>query len=293
MSEVVRAGGGVILRRRSGSLETLLVHRPKYDDLTFPKGKALVGERDEDTALREIEEETGLPCELGPELVSTSYIDPQGRPKRVRYWLVRADGAKGGFEPDDEIDRIEWVDVPTAERSLTYERDRAVLDAATGLAEPLYLVRHAKAGSRQHWRGDDDLRPLTTKGHRQAEGIAAAFTGRPLTAVLSSPTMRCVQTVEPLARERGLDVELVDWLSVGVPVSTVRERIGGSPGPAILCSHGEVIPDVVRGFEEAGAPVEGPLAWKKGSTWILERDDGFPTCARYEPPPRDRAPHDG
>src|SRR5262249_55413614 len=199
VSDVVRASGGVILRRRKGALETVLVHRPKYDDLTFPKGKARDGEPDEDTALREIEEETGLRCELGPELVSTSYVDPQGRPKRVRYWLARAGGAPSAFEPDDEVDHVEWFDVTAAERRRTDERDRAVLDAATGLGEPVYLVRHAKAGSREQWRADDDLRPLTTKGWRQAEGLVEAFADRPLASILSSPAVRCVQTVEPLA----------------------------------------------------------------------------------------------
>lgn len=293
MSNVVRASGGVILRRREGALETVLVHRPKYDDLTFPKGKARDGEPDEDTALREIEEETGLRCELGPELVSTSYVDPQGRPKRVRYWLARSGGAPSAFEPDDEVDHVEWFDVAAAERRLTYDRDRAVLDAATGLAEPVYLVRHAKAGSREQWRADDDLRPLTTKGWRQAEGIAAAFADRPLASILSSPAVRCVQTVEPLARSLGLAIEQVEWLAVDAAVPTAREKIRGLPGPAVLSTHGELIPGVLERFAEAGAPVEGPFVWKKGSTWVLERGDGFPSRARYEPPPRDRVPRGG
>jgi 8-oxo-(d)GTP phosphatase len=291
VSGVVRAAGGVLLRRRKGALETLLVHRPKYDDLTFPKGKALDGEPDEDTALREVEEETGVRCDLGPELVATSYIDPQGRPKRVRYWLMRADGAAPAFEPDDEIDRVTWVDVTEAPNVLSYDRDRDVLDAAAALTEPVYLVRHAKAGSRLHWDGDDVLRPLSTKGRRQAEGLADAFADRPLAAILSSPTVRCVETVEPLARRHGLDVETVDWLAVGAPAEVTREAVLGLGGPAVLCSHGEVIPPVVQHVVDGGTPHDGPLAWRKGSTWVLERDDGFPSKLRYEPPPRDRAPH--
>ena len=111
VSVVVRAAGGVIFRRRGGTLETLLVHRPKYDDLTFPKGKAIDGETDQETALREVAEETGLRCALGPELVPTRYTDPQGRPKEVRYWLLRADGSESAFVPDDEIDRVLWLGV--------------------------------------------------------------------------------------------------------------------------------------------------------------------------------------
>jgi 8-oxo-(d)GTP phosphatase len=286
VSGVVRASGGVLLRRRDGALQTLLVHRPRYDDLTFPKGKALEGEPDERTALREVIEETGLRCELGPELVSTSYRDPQGQPKRVRYWLMKPDGRRSRFEPFDEIDRVTWVDVADAPKALTYARDREVLDAASALAEPLYLVRHATAGSRRQRPGDDDRRPLTTKGLRQAEGISAAFAHRPVAAVLSSPAARCVDTVEPIARSHDLDVRTVDWLRVGTPPSVLREAILGLGGPAVLCTHG------VRTLAEEGTPFEGPLAWKKGSTWVLERDDGFPSRIRYEPPPRDRAPHD-
>ena len=290
MSGVVRAAGGVLLRRRKGALETLLVHRPKYDDLTFPKGKALEGEPDEDTAVREVLEETGIRCRRGPELASTSYTDPQGRPKRVRYWLMRPDGAVPRFEPDDEIDRVAWVDVVQVPEVLTYDRDREVLDAAAALTEPVYLVRHAKAGSREHWEGDDALRPLSTKGRRQADGLAEAFARRPLVAVVSSPTVRCVETVEPIARSHGLAVRTVDWLAVGAPTEVTREEILGLAGPAVVCSHGEVIPPVVRHVVDAGIPSEGPLSWKKGSTWVLERDAGFPSMARYEPPPRDRAP---
>lgn len=293
MSDVVRAAGGVILRRRDGALETLLVHRPKYDDLTFPKGKAYDREPDEETALREVGEETGIHGALGPELVPTSYIDAQGRPKVVRYWLIRPDGNEPAFEPDHEIDRVMWVPISDAERSLSYDRDRAVLNAATALTEPLYLVRHAKAWSREHWPQDDDLRPLTTKGVRQAEGIAAAFAEARVAQILSSPTARCIRTVQPLARTLGLEVHTVDWLGVGARSSVIAASVRALPGPAVLCSHREVIPTLVRGFADEGMAIDGPDAWKKGSTWVIERATGTPSRARYVPPPRDRAPRDG
>src|SRR5262249_57398152 len=141
--------------------------RQKYDDRACRGGTGLSQEADQDPALREVEEETGVRGEVGPELVSSSYVDPQGRPKQVRYWLIRPDGLASAFEPDHEIDRILWLDVGDASKSLSYERDRAVLDAATGLAEPLFLIRHAKAWAKEQWRHGDDLRPLTTKGSRQ------------------------------------------------------------------------------------------------------------------------------
>jgi len=115
------------------------------------------------------------------------------------------------------------------------------------------------------------------------------FAERPLAAILSSPTVRCVRTVEPLARQRGLEVRTVEWLPPDTPASVARAAVRSQPGPAVLCSHREVIPDLVRGLADEGMPLEGPPAWKKGSTWAIERDEGFPSRGRYVPPPRDRA----
>jgi 8-oxo-dGTP pyrophosphatase MutT (NUDIX family) len=123
---MIRAAGGVVMRRRCGDVEVLLVHRPRYDDWTFPKGKAHRREPDSECALREVEEETRLHCELGRELPSTAYVDGRGRPKRVRYWLMSsADEAA----PANEVDAVRWVGRVEAARLLTYDRDRAVLAA--------------------------------------------------------------------------------------------------------------------------------------------------------------------
>lgn len=123
----IRAAGGVVLRRGNGETEVLLVHRPKYDDWTFPKGKALSGESDEDCALREVEEETGLRCALDAELPGTAYDDSQGRPKVVRYWVMRP--LAGAFEPHEEVDEVRWLPLADAVDALSYERDRTVVRA--------------------------------------------------------------------------------------------------------------------------------------------------------------------
>jgi 8-oxo-dGTP diphosphatase len=125
---MIRAAGGVVVRDEDGVREVVLVHRPKYDDWTLPKGKALPGESDEDCALREVEEEAGLRCELGPELESSSYEASAGRPKVVRYWLMQPVG--GRVRPAYEVDDARWVTFDDAEQSLTYERDRKVLRSA-------------------------------------------------------------------------------------------------------------------------------------------------------------------
>lgn len=124
---VVRAAGGIPVRTGTHGLEVLVVHRAKYDDWTFPKGKCEPDESDERCALREVSEETGLRCVLGPELPSTFYRDGRGRPKRVRYW--RLDVVGGELEFDYEVDEARWVSLARARELLSYERDLAVLAA--------------------------------------------------------------------------------------------------------------------------------------------------------------------
>jgi 8-oxo-dGTP pyrophosphatase MutT (NUDIX family) len=126
--ERVRAAGGVVVRDRDGVREVVVVHRPKYDDWTLPKGKAEAGESYEDCALREVEEETGLVCELVEELESSTYVDSSGRQKLVRYWLMRP--VSGRLRPTREVDRARWVSVAAAEEQLTYPRDVVVLRSA-------------------------------------------------------------------------------------------------------------------------------------------------------------------
>jgi 8-oxo-dGTP diphosphatase len=124
----VRAAGGVVWRRRQdGVLEVLLVHRPRYEDWTFPKGKVKEREREEEAARREVEEETGLRCEVGPELATTRYSDSKLRPKTVRYWAMTPHS--GSFEPHEEVDEVRWLPPCEAARRLGYNRDLEVLSS--------------------------------------------------------------------------------------------------------------------------------------------------------------------
>ena len=127
VSDVVRAAGGLVVRENSRGAEVLVVHRVQYDDWTFPKGKLEPGESDEECAVREVEEETGLRCELGDELPSTSYTDGLGRAKRVRYWRMQAVAGKLAFV--HEVDDARWLMIDEAASTLTYPRDVTLLDA--------------------------------------------------------------------------------------------------------------------------------------------------------------------
>ena len=120
----VKASGGVVWRPApDGGQELVVVHRPRYDDWSLPKGKLDSGESWEDAALREVEEEVGLRCRLGPELPPVSYRDHKGRAKVVRYWLMEPDGGESSFEPNDEVDEMRWIDPATAEALLSYPHD--------------------------------------------------------------------------------------------------------------------------------------------------------------------------
>jgi 8-oxo-dGTP pyrophosphatase MutT (NUDIX family) len=127
-SEAVRAAGGVVWRPDATGIEVVVIHRPRYDDWSLPKGKLHPGEDDEAAALREVEEETGLRCELGPELPSTRYRDPRGRPKVVRFWAMRPLGGSLAPSPP-ETDEARWLPLAEAAALLTHEHEREVLAA--------------------------------------------------------------------------------------------------------------------------------------------------------------------
>lgn len=279
MKTEVRAGGGVVRRRGRRGPELALVHRPRYDDWTFPKGKAEDGESDEDNADREVREETGFHCERGPEVAAVEYLDHLGRSKTVRYWLMYPAG--GAFTPNAEVDQLRWVGPRHAMGLLTYEHDRRVLVAALSFDRPVFLVRHAKAGDRDAWVEDDVLRPLSKRGRAQAEALVAMFRNQPIDHIVSSPYVRCVQTVRPLGIDRSVPVEEHDALAEGARTEEALALVRSRGGAVVLCSHGDVIPATVLALAELGVTMTDPPAWKKGSVWKLDRDGGLFTSASY------------
>lgn len=264
----VRAAGAVLRRVGPTGMEVLLVHRPRYDDWTFPKGKALDGESDEENALREVEEESGYRGTLGVGLPSSSYRDSRGRQKLVRYWTMRPES--GSFRPGREVDEVRWLTEDEAARTLTYERDREVLAA---VPPPLLVVRHAWAGDSSEWKGDDALRPLDERGRRQAEAVVGLVEPFRIERIVSSPFVRCVQAVEPLARARGLEVETADELAEGEGHEVVSRYLQDLAGEAaVVCGHGPEL-----------EPLFGKV--KKGGTVVVEPGNaGLLDLGRLPPP---------
>lgn len=288
---LILASGGVVLRpaddTRAG-FQVLVVHRPRYDDWSLPKGKDEPGEAPEAAAVREVWEEAGQQARIISPLGESSYQTLAG-PKLVRWFAMRALG-RNQFEPNGEVDRIVWVEPEEAARLLNYSRDRDLVTNVDGPAllstGTLFLVRHAAAGDRSTWTDDDRLRPLTTKGEAQAEGLARLLSDRGVERIISSPYLRCTHTVEPLAHKLGLEIEIDDSLAEGSGGKPVRRLVRDLAGTnAVLCSHGDVIPELLDWMVRRGMELSSPFDCKKGSTWEVEVTAGEFTAARYLPPP--------
>jgi 8-oxo-dGTP diphosphatase len=284
--EVVLAAGAVLWRGGPAGPEIALVHRPRYDDWSFPKGKLDDGEHVLRGVVREVVEETGVTPRLGRRLPTQFYLVGD-RPKRVDYWVATpAAGPDGptGFVPDDEVDRMEWLPITEAGRRLTYERDVDLLhEAAAGplLTTPLIILRHSPAGAKSEWRDLDVLRPLDDRGRIQARelaGLLAPFcaTGhRGSVRLMSSATARCVETLLPYA--------LLERTSVTTECAfTVAENDGPQRAvarifevvtageQAIVCTHGEIVPVLLGGLcARFGLRTPDEPALPKGGFWVL------------------------
>ena len=244
----VRAAGAVVLRKG----RVLLVHRPAYDDWSFPKGKLDRGETAVAAAVREVEEETGLRVRLGVPLSRQSY--PNGaRTKVVDYWVGRVVGDHdvSRYLVNAEIDRVAWVKIDRAGERLTYSRDRHTLAEAlrTGKAtRALVVLRHGQARARKSWRRDDRLRPLMVLGKTQARGVVPLLEAYAVSRILTSSSTRCLDTVRPYAELSGWPLTPTDGLceedATAASVLKVVDDLVDSGEDAVLCTHRPVLPSV-------------------------------------------------
>jgi 8-oxo-dGTP diphosphatase len=278
---VVRAAGAVLWRVADGSsaVEVALVHRPRYDDWSLPKGKLDAGEHPLVAGCREVVEETGVQPAIGPRLPTVSYqvAGADGPvPKTVDYWAMRAISDGRDFEPNHEVDAIRWLPLAEARELLTYQHDRPVLDAFAGLPPvtgTILLIRHARAGSRKKWSGDDNLRPLDRRGRLQAAQLALALPCFRPTRILAADRLRCVQTVRPLADALGLPIEVEHVFSehAADPEQTAAHLrdLAAAGGVAAVCSQGGTIPAALARLTEADGLALHGIESKKGSVWVL------------------------
>ena len=234
----------------------LMIHRPRYDDWSFPKGKLDPGEHLAVTAVREAWEETGLHVRLGPPLGEQRYAVAGRRSKRVSYWTARVVGDPdvSAFVPNEEVDQVVWVEAAEAARQLSYDHDRETLRQALLLRRrtvPVVVLRHAQARSRKAWRGDDRGRTLVAAGHLRAQRLVPLLSAFAVDRIVTSSSARCVETVAPFADTTGWAVTTSDDLSEeGARPKRVRrlldeavEAAAGGRG-TLLCSHRPVLPAV-------------------------------------------------
>lgn len=266
---VIETAGALVWRLREGRLQVQLVHRPRYDDWSWPKGKHEEGESLAATAVREVTEETGKPVVLGLPLPGLQYLTPEGRVKRVHYWAARRASPRDDARPlaarspvalagKKEIDRCQWLDVEAAAERLTRTTDRGPLDALVerhrdGLltTHAVTIVRHGRALNRSSWHGPEQDRPLTPVGHGQAAALVPVLAAYGVGTVVSSRWERCATTVDPYVRAAGLRPEYSDNLgeaqherSPARVAAAVRDLLE-SPRASVLCTHRPVLPTVL------------------------------------------------
>jgi 8-oxo-dGTP diphosphatase len=290
---LVRAAGGVVTREGPSGLEVALVHRPAYDDWSFPKGKLEPGEDELTCALREVREEAGLVCEAREDLGAITYVDGRDRPKVVRYWHMTAD-AGAEVVAAHEIDDARWVSLAEAEPMLTYVHDRTLLrrlhgDPPTGEPTPVFLVRHAKAGERGSAGGPDELRPLSRTGRKQAVKLAATLAPLGVRRLASSPALRCIQTLEPLSEHLGIDIAMAPELFEGNDPAGAEAWVlaAAADGPAALCTHGDLTFGLIAALKGRGVPIggDGTGGNAKAAAWRLDVWDGRIRKMTYVPAP--------
>ncbi|CRK58731.1 Hydrolase MutT1 [Alloactinosynnema sp. L-07] len=282
----VISAAGAVLWRQTNSIEIAVVHRPRYDDWTLPKGKLDKGESIYIAAVREVLEETGYQAVLSRYLRQVAY-EVQGAAKTVDYFAAEA--VAGSFVPNEEVDELRWLAPSAAAPLLTHDHDRAVL--ASFLEYPvtttLLLVRHAHAGNKAEWDGPDDERPLSPQGLAQRAVLDELLPLFGPTQVHATPKVRCFETVAPLADRLGVAIVPEPVMSEashqGYPACAVTRllEIAALGAPAVVCSQGGVIPDVVEHLGKESGMELGLVSSRKGSVWVLSFLAGVLVSAHY------------
>jgi 8-oxo-dGTP pyrophosphatase MutT (NUDIX family)/phosphohistidine phosphatase SixA len=288
-----RAAGAVLWRPANRGTHVALVHRPKYDDWSFAKGKVEPGEHVLLTARREVAEETGMWVQLGRRLRPVRYVNGDV-PKRVDYWVATPESS-AGFTATSEVDKVAWIAASRAVARLSYERDVQTLAefrAGPRRTVPLILVRHASAGSKSDWGKDDMSRPLDAHGQKDAESLAGLLRCFGVCRVISSPAQRCIATVAPYAASAGVQVETEPAFAAagkGAPdnpaASKAAAQLAAEDQPTIICAHRENLPSLLdAACAELGTDSPAGRPVRKGEFLVLHRADRrLAAFERYHP----------
>jgi 8-oxo-dGTP diphosphatase len=257
----VYAAGAVLWREEKGELKLALVHRGRYNDYGWAKGKLDPGEVLPQTAVREILEETGLKIKLGVKLPTQHYTLPNGQPKEVHYWAARVSDsalANTKFKPHEEVAEVLWLTPDKASKLLSYEADQTLLKHVVDLhkkellrTRPFIVLRHAKATPRTDWKGPDGKRTLLPAGTAQAKALVPALYAFGPKRIVTSPWVRCLNTVLPYAQKYKLPVverlALSEHGNANGPAQTrkVVRQLLELQKPALLCSHRPSLPTII------------------------------------------------
>lgn len=282
MTEMILAAGGVVWREGKGSkIELAIIHRPKYDDWSFPKGKLNIGEELISCAYREIMEETGLNIELGPYLGEVEYESIDG-PKHVSYWAAEVLPDSNEFHANGEADLLEWQDFESARKKLTRDTDREILDIFINSpfqSSKLIMLRHAKALARSEWQSGDEDRPLDNLGQLQAKRMHAIYQVFGIAQIHTSDAVRCYDTVigmtKPLKIEPVITAKLSEYTfeknkDKSLDYAKELAEIARATGETILlCSHNPILPRMLEDVSKKSDLDLPENKLKPGDAWVL------------------------
>jgi 8-oxo-dGTP diphosphatase len=287
LTTLVRAAGGVAWRTTDGVTEIALVHRPRYDDWTLPKGKLDRDEHPLAAAVREVFEETAVRAVPQTRLPTIRYLTGQpGVEKLVDYWSMRA-ASWAVRPPDDEVDEVRWVPAADAPGVLSYAHDRGVVKAFTALPPVtgvVGFVRHARAGRRDRWRGPDRERPLDEVGEQDAAMLCTLLALLLPSRVVSATPLRCRQTVAPLAEWLGVEIDsdpAFDESADPEEAVAALRALATRTGAAVACSQADLMAPALAALTSR---THADFDTAKGRGWILAfSDERLVRCDYLDP----------
>ena len=279
MIAIIQAAGAIVWRNSKDKTEVAIIHRPKYDDWSFPKGKVEPSESLIACAYREVIEETNIQTEFGAFLGDVEYLTPDGK-KRVSFWAAKAINQRD-FIPSSEVDQLKWVEVKKVKDLLTLETDKKILAQFVKLdinTKPFILLRHAKAVTREEWQGDDDDRPLDSLGQNQANRLLAIYQVYNIEQIHTSDAVRCYDTVNPIVKGLGIKFEVTGKLGESTykkdkeKAFEYAKDLIKEDARILLCSHNPILPKMLNKLTKKSDvdADEGKLSPADG--WVIHRN---------------------